>query len=145
MDSTFVMNIASTANHISTGVLSAVVIILTIIVSTKPLRNKIVALLKQMFAEDSTAEKLDKLTKLATETQELQRSNTISLELLKHASIDSLKHTLTEIYYDALDKGSISRYNLTSFVAMYETYKALGGNSYVHELYEQILKMQVSN
>lgn len=83
---------------------------------------------------------------MKTEIQNIRTENQIqneSIELIKHANIDEMKHTLTEMYYQAKKDNGISRYNRTNFVTMFETYSKLGGNSYVHELYDQILEMPI--
>lgn len=81
---------------------------------------------------------------IKTDVEHLRSENQTqneSIELIKHANIDEMKHTLTEMYYNAKRDNGISRYNRTNFVTMFETYSRLGGNSYVHELYDQILEM----
>lgn len=62
-------------------------------------------------------------------------------ELIKNATLSLTRNSLTRIYYKAIERGGISAYDRENFLKMYDSYSALGGNSYVHEIYEQVLKM----
>lgn len=64
-----------------------------------------------------------------------------SLTLLKEAITAVTRNDLTEIYDRAIDRGFIGDYERENFLKMYKAYSDLGGNSYIHEIYQQILKM----
>jgi len=64
-----------------------------------------------------------------------------SLTLLKEAITTVLRNDITEIYDKAVERGFIGDYDRENFLKMYKVYTDLGGNSYVHEIYKQILTM----
>lgn len=61
--------------------------------------------------------------------------------LMKEATIASTRNDLTAIYNNAIEKGFIGDYDRENFEKMYKVYSDLGGNSYIHEVHDQILKM----
>ena len=61
--------------------------------------------------------------------------------IMKEATIASTRNDLTAIYNHAVEKGYIGDYDRENFEKMYKVYSELGGNSYIHEVHEQILKM----
>lgn len=64
-----------------------------------------------------------------------------SLTLLKDALTTVLRNDITEIYDKAIERGFIGDYDRENFLKMYKVYTDLGGNSYIHEIYKQILTM----
>ena len=61
--------------------------------------------------------------------------------IMKEATIASTRNDLTAIYNHAIEKGYIGDYDRENFEKMYKVYSDLGGNSYIHEVHDQILKM----
>lgn len=54
-----------------------------------------------------------------------------------------LRSDMLRIYYDCLDKREIRQYEYENFVYLYEAYKALGGNSFMDEIYEKIKEFKI--
>lgn len=61
--------------------------------------------------------------------------------IMKEATMASTRNDLTAIYNTAIEKGYIGDYDRENFEKMYKVYTELGGNSYIHEVHDQILKM----
>ena len=62
------------------------------------------------------------------------------IALQKEAMKCMLRDTITHIYYKRVNSGEIPVYEMEDLVHLYESYKALGGNSYVKNLYDQMTK-----
>ncbi len=61
--------------------------------------------------------------------------------IMKEATMASARNDLTAIYNNAIEKGFIGDYDRENFEKMYKVYIELGGNSYIHEVHDQIMKM----
>jgi hypothetical protein len=61
--------------------------------------------------------------------------------LIKQATIASLRNDITEIYNRGAAQGYLGDYDRENFLSMVEVYFALGGNHYVKELNDRVLKM----
>jgi hypothetical protein len=61
--------------------------------------------------------------------------------IMKEATIASIRNALTAIYNRANELGYISDYDKENFEKLYLVYTELGGNSYVHIIHDQIMKM----
>lgn len=61
--------------------------------------------------------------------------------LMKEGMLAMLRNALTDIWHRAEEAGYISDYDRENFEKMYAAYSALGGNSYIHEVHKQILKL----
>ena len=54
-----------------------------------------------------------------------------------------LRCDILNIYYKGLEKREIHQYEAENLVKLYEAYKALGGNSFIEEVYSDIKKWKV--
>jgi phenylalanyl-tRNA synthetase alpha subunit len=61
----------------------------------------------------------------------------------KNIAIVELRHSITEVYYQYCDKKSFSHNVKEDVCSLYEAYSKLGGNSYVHEIYEEMMSWEV--
>ena len=54
-----------------------------------------------------------------------------------------LRSEMLRIYYHHYTVGKIRQYEYENFVALYEAYKALGGNSFIDKIYEEIKHWEI--
>ena len=54
-----------------------------------------------------------------------------------------LRSAITKIYYKYNDLGYIPQFERENLIYMHEQYKRMGGNSYVDEIYPEILKLPI--
>lgn len=54
-----------------------------------------------------------------------------------------LRSDMLSIYYHNHEAKKIRQYELENFVALYEAYKALGGNSFIDKIYEEVMGWEV--
>lgn len=55
-----------------------------------------------------------------------------------------LRSEMLRIYYHHYQAGYIRQYEYENFVALYEAYKALGGNSFIDKIYSEIQNWEVT-
>lgn len=54
-----------------------------------------------------------------------------------------MRNDMLQIYYKYVEKEEIPQYQYENFVAMYEAYKALNGNSFIDKIYKDIQEWEV--
>lgn len=54
-----------------------------------------------------------------------------------------LRNDMLQIYYHNKDKGKIRQYEFENFVLLYDAYKALGGNSFIDKISDEVRKWEV--
>lgn len=54
-----------------------------------------------------------------------------------------LRSEMLRIYYHNREEGRIRQYEYENFVKLYNAYKALGGNSFIDKIYEEIKTWEV--
>lgn len=54
-----------------------------------------------------------------------------------------LRSEMLRIYYHHYIDGKIRQYEYENFVALYEAYKALGGNSFIDKIYAEVKTWEV--
>lgn len=54
-----------------------------------------------------------------------------------------MRTEMLRIYYANRDKEEIRQFELENFIALYEGYKALKGNSFIEKIYQEIMKWKV--
>lgn len=56
-----------------------------------------------------------------------------------------LRNEMLHIYYRHCDTKEIRQYEYENFVFLYEAYKALGGNSFIDKIYEEIQTYKIKS
>ena len=54
-----------------------------------------------------------------------------------------LRSEMLRIYYHNHQRGMIRQYENENFIALYEAYKALGGNSFIDKIYNEVKTWEV--
>lgn len=54
-----------------------------------------------------------------------------------------LRAYMLQVYHDNKEKRSLRQYEAENFVMMYRAYKAMGGNSFIDEIYEHVTKWEL--
>ena len=92
----------------------------------------------RMFNKIKADERLGKaVEKMATEQEKIGSRQV----LIQDAMITITRNALTDIWHRVEPQGYISDWDRENFLKMYAAYTALGGNSYVHTIYELVLKL----
>lgn len=111
-----------------TGIVSVIIGII------RPLRKWLMKQLGNRDQVNAIENKVDHLDKLLDEDRKEQL-------IMKEAFVCLTRNALTEIWHKAQEDGYISDWDRENFEEMYLAYTALGGNHYIHEAHEQILKL----
>ena len=77
----------------------------------------------------------------AKELEEEEQGQVI--EALKEAVIELLRVQLIEYHDRYVNQGFIPSYALDNFVQMYNTYRKLGANGFIVELYNEVSKLPI--
>ena len=62
---------------------------------------------------------------------------------IKKGQLCQLRSDMLQIYYHNREKKEIRQYEKENFNMMYEAYKALGGNSFIDEIYDKVKTWEV--
>lgn len=54
-----------------------------------------------------------------------------------------LRSKMLETYYKRYNSKQIRQYEFENFIHLYEAYKALGGNSFIDEVHEEVMKWKI--
>ena len=67
----------------------------------------------------------------------------VSVKKISNGTRCQLRSEMLRIYYHKRELGEIRQYEYENFVALYEAYKALGGNSFIDKIYMEIKTWEV--
>ena len=67
----------------------------------------------------------------------------IAVKKLKDGVKCQLRTEMLRIYYHNRGKETIRQYELENFIALYEGYKALKGNSFIDKIYKEVITWEV--
>ena len=67
----------------------------------------------------------------------------VAIRKLKEGMKCQLRSDMLTIYYHNHEAKTIRQYELENFVKLYEAYKALGGNSFIDKIYEEVMGWEV--
>lgn len=84
-------------------------------------------------------DKIDNLTTLVEKS--IDQNNILQAEMSKQSEAlkASLRNSILKIYYDCKAKGYITTFQLQNVTELFENYKALGGNSFICHLMDELL------
>lgn len=71
------------------------------------------------------------------------KQNTEKMELVAEGVRCQLRHDMLQIYYRHIDSRTIRQYEYENFVLLYNAYKALGGNSFIDKIYNEVKTWKV--
>lgn len=67
----------------------------------------------------------------------------LSLSKITKGTKCQLRSEMLRTYYRHVDKKEIRQYEYENFVALYEAYKALHGNSFIDKIYKEVKTWEV--
>lgn len=67
----------------------------------------------------------------------------VSIKKISNGTKCQLRSEMLRIYYRHLEEQKIRQYEYENFIALYEAYKTLGGNSFIDKIYEEIKKWTI--
>lgn len=67
----------------------------------------------------------------------------VSIRKISNGQKCQLRSDMLRIYYHNREDKQIRQYEYENFVMLYEAYKALGGNSFIDKIYEEIKSWEV--
>lgn len=62
----------------------------------------------------------------------------------KDGQLCLLRNELLKIYYKHKETEELPQYEAQNFIMMYEAYKARGGNSFIDEVHDHVIKWELS-
>lgn len=68
----------------------------------------------------------------------------VSIRKIGNGTKCQLRSEMLRIYYHNHHIGEIRQYEYENFVALYEAYKALGGNSFIDKIYDEVKSWDVT-
>lgn len=68
---------------------------------------------------------------------------TVSIKKISNGQKCQLRSDMLRIYYHNREEKQIRQYEYENFIMLYEAYKALGGNSFIDKIYEEIKSREV--
>lgn len=71
------------------------------------------------------------------------KKNAENMERVAEGVKCQLRSDMLQIYYRHLDSKSIRQYEYENFVMLYDAYKALGGNSFIDKIYNEVKTWKV--
>lgn len=66
------------------------------------------------------------------------RKNADRMERVAEGVKCQLRSNMLQIYYRHVDSKTIRQYEYENFIMLYEAYKALGGNSFIDKIYNEV-------
>ena len=67
----------------------------------------------------------------------------ISIKKISNGTKCQLRSEMLRIYYRHKDEEKLRQYEYENFVMLYEAYKALGGNSFIDKIYEEVHSWEI--
>ncbi len=67
----------------------------------------------------------------------------VSVRKISNGTKCQLRSEMLRIYYNNRETGTIRQYEYENFVALFEAYRALGGNSFINKISDDVKKWEI--
>lgn len=82
----------------------------------------------------------NKLREVLQEENDIQNKTLIDeLNKQKDSTTVLLRHEITNLYYKKINVKELTQFEKQDLISLFELYTSLGGNSYVHQLYNEMM------
>ena len=109
----------------------------------KPLRNKIAGWIRKTSHMEETRAAVDEVRAMMQQLMAAEESKQAMLRLFKESQLSLLRDSITDLYFKYLPKKEVPTYERKDMVKLFESYRKLGGNSYVQTIYEEFMEWPV--
>ena len=109
----------------------------------KPLRRKIGNVIRKASNMEETSAALEEVRAMM---QQMVATQEVNQELMTHfqeSQLSLLRDSITRLYFKYLPDKQVPAYGRKDMVNLFESYKRLGGNSYVKTIYEEFMDWPV--
>lgn len=128
------------------GVCGAISTIITLIVLIfKPVRERFVGWISKTSDKDNIHQKIDELTELVKKLSETNESQNQQMEKTNKALLSTIRKEIVDIYNSCMKNEHITLYIKDTLNSLYAEYVRLGGNSFVHNLVDELNDLPVKN
>ena len=123
------------------GVVLSCITLITLL--CKPLRNKIAGWIRKTSHMEETRAAVDEVRAMMQQLMAAGESKQAMLRLFKESQLSLLSDSITDLYFKYLPKKEVPTYERKDMVKLFESYRKLGGNSYVQTIYEEFMEWPV--
>ncbi len=123
------------------GVVLSCITLITLL--CKPLRNKIAGWIRKTSHMEETRAAVDEVRAMMQQLMAAEESKQAMLRLFKESQLSLLRDSITDLYFKYLPKKEVPTYERKDMVKLFESYRKLGGNSYVQTIYEEFMDWPV--
>ena len=123
------------------GVVLSCITLITLL--CKPLRNKIAGWIRKTSHMEETRAAVDEVRAMMQQLMAAEESKQAMLRLFKESQLSLLRDSITDLYFKYLPKKEVPTYERKDMVNLFESYRKLGGNSYVQTIYEEFMEWPV--
>ncbi len=123
------------------GVVLSCITLITLL--CKPLRNKIAGWIRKTSHMEETRAAVDEVRAMMQQLMAAEESKQAMLRLFKESQLSLLRDSITDLYFKYLPKKEVPTYERKDMVKLFESYRKLGGNSYVQTIYEEFMEWPV--
>ncbi len=124
---------------------AVVTVIGFVVMIVKPLRERLTKWVSKITNKEVVEKKLDDLTKLVEKSITQNETLESKLNTQNEALKATLRNSILVIYYTQTQKGYMTTFDLSNLTELYDSYLALGGNSFVKKCVEQLMELPIKN
>lgn len=107
----------------------------------KPIRRRLMEWIRQTSKTDETTQLMQEFKSLLQSHISLDEKKQAKIDLISEAILDLLRDDITRIYFQYIGKGELPAYEKQNLVTLFERYKKMGGNAYIHNVYDELMEL----
>lgn len=110
----------------------------------KPIRKRLMEWIRHTSKTDETTQLMQEFKSLLQSHISLDEKKQAKIDLISEAILDLLRDDITRIYFQYIGKKELPAYEKQNLVTLFEQYKKMGGNAYIHNVYNELMELPLS-
>ena len=110
----------------------------------KPIRKRFVSWIRHTSKTDETVQWMQEFKEMLQNHIALDEKKQAQMDLISAAMLDLLRDDITRIYFQYIGKKELPAYEKQNLATLFERYTKMGGNAYIHNVYEELMELPLS-
>ena len=134
-----------TLTIISASCSSILTILSLLTVLVKPIRDKVLGIIRNKKEKEELIESIDEIKKLLEEQKLQNKQQQEEILKINDALTSTIRNTILNIYLSKLNSETITAFEMENLEHLYSDYKKMGGNSFVENCMENLRNKKIKN
>ncbi len=110
----------------------------------KPIRKRFISWIRRTSKTNETTKWMQEFKEMLQNHIALDEKKQAQMDLISAAMLDLLRDDITRIYFQYISQKELPAYEKQNLAILFERYTKMGGNAYIHNIYDELMELPLS-